>query len=88
MKLNADELDKLKLISLGRTEEVDCPHTDCFRPCRTWTVEGLDGYFEACREHARDFLADTVEFDYRAFTVVDGGLVEVEGQERAGLISL
>ena len=76
MKLTSTDLAKLKLISLGHAE-VECPCTDCTRLCRTWTVAGLDGYFEACRHHARDVLADAVDFDYRLFRVEDGGLVEV-----------
>lgn len=76
MKLTDTELAQLKLKHIQSAPEAECPGNGCERGSHVWTVEGLDGYIEACRTHARDVMGDTIESDYRTFTVVDGKLVE------------
>lgn len=75
MKITDAELLQLTLQNVQSAPDVECP-MGCTKRCRVWTVDGLGGYIEACREHARDVMGDTIEADYRMFNVVDGKLVE------------
>lgn len=48
------------IIYIGQDENPgEC--VGCGRPAHMWTIDGYNGYVDACCGHAKDFLLDAIE---------------------------
>lgn len=73
---NAARLNTLKLIEAGPADDIGCLASECHEECKAWTYLGFNGYAEACKKHAREYLADAIEFTVETWVVFDEKLRE------------
>ncbi len=66
----------IKAIKLDDTSTGICPHGDCRKPAYPHGAYGVNGYVDACDEHAQvvfdDMLRALAAEDGRAFDSADG----------------